>query len=196
MTHTADARIARDFRLAAYASVGIAAVFFLIAALAVVVNRGGAAALVVAEAGAEAVDRTGPEPAATTTPTTAPVALVPPVDDPNAPVVVKVVMGEFSYRPASITVPAGRPVRFEVSNPGVVPHEIVIGDEHAQDEAEEAMRSGAAGSHSHDDIPTIYLDAGKSGVLEATFDKPGTLLIGCHIPGHWAAGMKGTLTVS
>jgi uncharacterized cupredoxin-like copper-binding protein len=31
--------------------------------------------------------------------------------------------------------------------------------------------------------------------LTWTFDKPGIVLYGCHVLGHWAAGMKGTIVV-
>jgi len=31
--------------------------------------------------------------------------------------------------------------------------------------------------------------------LVYTFDHEGTLIIGCHVPGHYAAGMRGTITV-
>jgi len=29
-----------------------------------------------------------------------------------------------------------------------------------------------------------------------TFKSPGTLLFGCHVAGHYAAGMAGTITVT
>jgi len=29
-----------------------------------------------------------------------------------------------------------------------------------------------------------------------TFISRGTLLFGCHLPGHWAYGMRGTITVT
>lgn len=107
--------------------------------------------------------------------------------------VVEVVMDECSYRPRRVQVPAGVPVVLEVVNVGKVDHEIVIGDQHVQDEAEEAM---AGGGHSHDgDVPSLYLGPGERGTLEVTFEQPGTLLLGCHIPGHWDAGMQGFLDV-
>ncbi len=31
--------------------------------------------------------------------------------------------------------------------------------------------------------------------LVYTFDEPGTLLYGCHVPGHYTAGMVGTMTI-
>lgn len=60
-----------------------------------------------------------------------------------------------------------------------------------------AKGGASAASHSHgDEVPSLYLEAGGRGILEVTFDEPTELLIGCHVPGHWAAGMRGTLSVS
>ena len=41
----------------------------------------------------------------------------------------------------------------------------------------------------------IVLQPGESGELSYTFDLPGTYQIGCHQPGHYAAGMKIEVTV-
>lgn len=129
----------------------------------------------------------------TTTSTTAP---KPP--DPNA---IEVKMGEFFFSPGGLSVLVGVPVTFLVTNPGVVDHELVIGDAHAQDEAEAAMRSASGHTghnttgHHGDAVPSVYLRPGESGELTVTFFKKGELLIGCHVPGHWAAGMRGTLAV-
>ena len=42
----------------------------------------------------------------------------------------------------------------------------------------------------------VEVAPGETATLVYTFDEPGTLLIGCHVPGHYAAGMKGTITVT
>ena len=180
----------REFRLAARVMTGIAAAFFMIGGVAVAVAMPDRDVAVVAAAAVR------PAVASPTTTTTAP---EPAIEDANAPLVVEVTMGEFFFAPQDISVAAGRRVRFEVSNPGVAPHEFLIGDRHAQDDAEKQMAKGgssAARSHSHDDVVSIYLDPGESGVVEAVFDTPGDLLVGCHVPGHYAAGMKGSLTVT
>jgi heme/copper-type cytochrome/quinol oxidase subunit 2 len=44
-------------------------------------------------------------------------------------------------------------------------------------------------SRSTDDA-AITLQPGVSGELAYTFDQPGTYEVGCHQPGHYAAGMK------
>ena len=48
-------------------------------------------------------------------------------------------------------------------------------------------------SHGHDNA--LSLKAGETGSLSMTFADAGSLLIGCHEPGHYDAGMKATLTV-
>lgn len=195
MTAPTDADTRREFRLAALLTGGLAAGFALIAGVSVAVAMPEAdtpapMAAVAAE----------PAPKTTAPATTVPAPLTAPaVEDPATPLVVPVTLGEFFFAPKALEVPAGRVVRFEVTNPGALPHELLIGDRHAQDEAEKQMAKGGSSetSHSHGaDVPSLYLEAGGRGVLEVTFDEPGELLIGCHVPGHWAAGMRGTLTVS
>ena len=119
-------------------------------------------------------------------------------DAPEADVVVEVEMFEFGYRVEPTEVPVGSTVRFDVRNVGKVEHEAVVGDEHVQDEAEEQMaqmaQSGTTGEHHHD-VPSLTLAPGESDSLVVTFDEPGAVIIGCHIPGHWDAGMRADITV-
>lgn len=186
-----DADTRREFRLAALLTAALAAGFFAISSVAVAVAMRDD---IVGTPSAPSPPAPLDEPPIAATSVSTPT----PSEDPNAPLIVQVEMGEFFFSPTRITAPAGRPVRFEVSNPGAVPHEFLVGDRHAQNDAEAEMAKGgaAATSHSHADAASLYLDAGESGVLEATFDSPAELLVGCHVPGHWAAGMKGTLTVT
>ena len=194
MASPTDFDTGREFRLAA-------AILTVVALAFAAVGIGAVAIAMPDDASATpAVERPGPRteaPPVTTIPATTLPPAAPAAEDPNAPVVIKVEMGEFFFSPNRITVPAGRLIRFEVENPGVAPHEFLIGDKHAQDDAEREMAKGStAGGHTHDNSASIYLEAGESGVLETTFDEPAELILGCHVPGHWAAGMKGTLSVT
>jgi uncharacterized cupredoxin-like copper-binding protein len=47
----------------------------------------------------------------------------------------------------------------------------------------------------HGDVPLLVLGTGESGDLVVTFDTLGEFVIGCHIPGHWEAGMRATIRV-
>ena len=96
------------------------------------------------------------------------------------------------FTPDPITVKAGAEVTFVVKNDGVAVHEFFVGTEGEQVDHAAEMAAGGM-SHGHDNA--LRLEGGKTGSLTMTFDKPGPLLIGCHEPGHYQAGMKATLTV-
>jgi len=108
--------------------------------------------------------------------------------------VVEVEMRDVSFSPDRLTVARGETVTFRFHNTGSQVHEAVIGDEAAQMTEEEAMaHAGGGGMGMHGGVEVA---PGATGQLTYTFDKTGELLIGCHEPGHYAAGMKATLSVS
>ncbi|HSK52547.1 MAG TPA: plastocyanin/azurin family copper-binding protein [Clostridia bacterium] len=95
--------------------------------------------------------------------------------------------------PDPIEVPAGVPVTFVVHNSGTVEHEFVIGDEEIQAEHEAEMAGGGMG---HDEPNAILVDPGQTRELTWTFEAAGETLAGCHVPGHYPAGMKATIRVT
>ena len=100
----------------------------------------------------------------------------------------------LKIEPATFTVPANVPVTFVVTNTGAVDHEFYLGDETAQAEHEEEM--AAMGGMSHDEPEGIAVDPGETKELTYTFTRPGMTLAGCHVTGHYGAGMKATITVT
>jgi uncharacterized cupredoxin-like copper-binding protein len=120
---------------------------------------------------------------------------------------VRVVMNDrFRYQPASIMVRAGHRVTFAVHNAGKLPHEFILGDRAAQLDHEHQMQAAApATGHTHMHDMAAMGTASLSGALTVppgetrrltwTFDEPGIVLYGCHVLGHWAAGMRGTIVV-
>ena len=96
------------------------------------------------------------------------------------------------FTPDAITVQAGETVTFVVRNDGVAVHEFFVGTEEDQADHAAEMAMGAM-SHGHDNA--LSLKAGERGSLTMTFPEAASLLIGCHEPGHYEAGMKATLTV-
>jgi uncharacterized cupredoxin-like copper-binding protein len=149
--------------------------------------------------GPERQDRTAPPPHAHRAPrkpgptwaTTAPV---------------RVVMNDrFRYRPSSIVVRAGRRVTFAVTNAGRLPHEFILGDRATQLDHERQMQAMPAdGDHLHAHAPApadhatnpgVTVPPGQTRRLTWTFHDPGVVLYGCHVLGHWAAGMRGTILV-
>jgi uncharacterized cupredoxin-like copper-binding protein len=99
----------------------------------------------------------------------------------------------FKIELASTTVPAGVPVTFVVTNAGAIVHEFYLGAEDAQAEHEEEMM---AGGMRHDEPDGISVKPSETIELTHTFDEPGETLAGCHEAGHYAAGMKATITVA
>jgi uncharacterized cupredoxin-like copper-binding protein len=123
---------------------------------------------------------------------------------------VRVVMNDrFRYRPSSIIVRAGRRVTFTVTNVGKLPHEFILGDRATQLDHERQMQAMPAGGehlHAHTHGPDDHAMADTDGAgltvppgqtrrLTWTFHDPGVVLYGCHVLGHWAAGMRGTILV-
>lgn len=115
-------------------------------------------------------------------------------DGRGATKTVRIEMRDLAYSPDAVTVDKGATVRFVFTNKGKVPHDAFIGDEAAQADHEEAMQmpdmSGGGGGGG-----AITVEPGRTGELTHTFAETGDLLIGCHQPGHYDAGMKVTVTV-
>jgi Cu+-exporting ATPase len=97
------------------------------------------------------------------------------------------------FSPDVLTVRAGETIAFEVSNPGVLPHEFYVGTSAEQQAHEAEMASGAP---MHAEPGQVDVPASKTARLVYTFDQPGTLEYGCHVPGHYPAGMRGTINVT
>jgi uncharacterized cupredoxin-like copper-binding protein len=98
----------------------------------------------------------------------------------------------FRIEPCNMTVPAGVPVTFVVTNSGAIAHEFFLGDEAAQAaHAEEMLTMGGAAMH--DEPDGITLAPGETKELTHTFATPGQYLAGCHVPGHYPAGMKAVI---
>ena len=99
------------------------------------------------------------------------------------------------FVPGAITVRTGETVAFVVTNTGRLPHEFVIGPAAAQDAHEREMASGMRMAMNDEAAFSLDVPPGQARTLVYTFRAPGALLYGCHVPGHYAAGMRGTITV-
>ncbi|HEX9775140.1 MAG TPA: cupredoxin domain-containing protein [Actinomycetota bacterium] len=94
------------------------------------------------------------------------------------------------FDPAALSVRAGETVTFRLDNGDPIAHEFIIGTE-----AEQA-RHERGHDETHDGTPgAASLDAGETDTITYTFEKPGELVFACHLPGHYAYGMRGTITV-
>jgi uncharacterized cupredoxin-like copper-binding protein len=102
---------------------------------------------------------------------------------------------QMRIEPASMTVSAGVPVTFVVTNAGSIDHEFYLGDEEMQAHHEEEM-ADMGGMMGHNEDAGITVEPGQTKELTYTFDEPGEWLAGCHVPGHYPAGMKATITIT
>jgi uncharacterized cupredoxin-like copper-binding protein len=107
---------------------------------------------------------------------------------------IEVAMTDDAYGPSTMAVATGQTVRFVFRNEGTVLHDALIGDAAVQAEHDAGMRTGMA--HVPGAVPMVSVAPGATGDLVYTFTRPGTVLIGCHEPGHYARGMRAVITVS
>lgn len=98
------------------------------------------------------------------------------------------------FNHAHFTVKRGETVRIVLHNLGQLPHELVLGEEKSLREHAELMRKFPDMEHA--DPNAVSAAPGKKGELVWQFTKPGTVHFACLHPGHYEAGMKGSITVT
>ena len=105
---------------------------------------------------------------------------------------------DFTFSPTRIDVQAGETITFRVVNTGNLPHDFTIGDEATQDDHEAEMIEMVANGEMmmHDDPNAVVIAAGETKEITWVFPEEGTVQIGCHQPGHYAAGMVGEVAVT
>jgi uncharacterized cupredoxin-like copper-binding protein len=109
----------------------------------------------------------------------------------NDPIVVAITIHYSHYEPAAVTVPVGRPITFVITNNDPIDHEWIVGDAATH----ERHRTGTEPVHGV--RPTeISIAAMSQKRTTVTFASPGPLQFICHLPGHEAYGMVGTVTVT
>ena len=100
---------------------------------------------------------------------------------------------DLAFIPADLTVTAGETITFRIVNEGTIAHDFTLGDEATQAEHEEEMAEMAGMDHDQPNAVTVA--AGETKEITWTFSEAGTVLYGCHQPGHYDAGMKGQISV-
>ncbi len=90
---------------------------------------------------------------------------------------------------------AGEPTTFIVTNAGKIVHEFTLGDAAIQDEHEQEMIAMGGMGMTSDEPNAISVAPGETKELVFTFDMPGMSIAGCHVMGHYPAGMKATISV-
>ena len=114
----------------------------------------------------------------------------------TGPRVIEVTIDGYHFVPDHFTVHRGETVRFLVSNPDRIGHELFIGtiEEQAARRGTEVATPSDAADVAHFGYG-IYLPALTDGEFDYAFSNESDLLIGCHIPGHWERGMVATIDV-
>lgn len=109
---------------------------------------------------------------------------------------IEVEMADIAFEPSDIDVEAGETVRFVFINTGEVPHDAFIGDPDEQADHAAEMADDHGG-HGGDDSDAVTVQPGERAEITHTFGPDDDeLLIGCHQPGHYDAGMVTTIHVS
>ncbi len=97
------------------------------------------------------------------------------------------------YTPADIQVKQGETLRFIVKNLGKVKHELSLGTE--KELLEHLAQMKKFPDMEHDEPSKLTLAPGKEGQIIWQFTKAGSVNFACLMPGHYEAGMKGTVQV-
>lgn len=102
-----------------------------------------------------------------------------------APRVVRIIAtAQLRFVPDSVAVKQGETIIFEVTSMGPLTHEFMVGP--ASDVA--ADKPGTP------EIADIGMMG--TGSVQYTFDGPGPFAFVCHVPGHYEAGMAGTIAIA
>ena len=102
----------------------------------------------------------------------------------------EVVIRYSQFVPDLIEVPAGEPVAITLRNDDPIEHEWIVG----RPEVHERHRTGT--EPVHNEVPAeVTIPALSERLTTLRFDEPGDYQYICHLPGHEAYGMVGTLRV-
>ena len=116
---------------------------------------------------------------------------------------VNIIAREYRYDPDPVELAPGETVLLHLIDAGLEVHEFVIGDASVQDawEAAEAATVGAPPGPT----PLVSVAPGSAGLrvvlrsgerADVRWTVPaatGSLVVGCHIPDHWAKGMRASV---
>lgn len=97
------------------------------------------------------------------------------------------------FKPASIAVKRGETIRFVVRNDGKLKHEMVLGNTKELQEHAALMQKFPEMEHA--DPNQLSVEPGKTGDMVWQFTRAGKFDFACLQPGHFEAGMKGSINV-
>jgi uncharacterized cupredoxin-like copper-binding protein len=106
---------------------------------------------------------------------------------------IDVTMKEFRFEPGRIEVHKGEQVRFVLHNSGQLDHEFVLAT--PEENREHAKEMAKNPEMQHKDPNARRVAPGQTEEMIWKFTNPGEFQYACLIPGHFEAGMFGTVEV-
>lgn len=100
---------------------------------------------------------------------------------------------DMKLTPSHLDVRESETLRLRAVNKGRVMHEIVIGTREELAAHAELMKKHP--NMEHDEPYMAHVSPGQRGDIVWTFNRPGDFEFACLIPGHFEAGMRGTVRV-
>lgn len=126
---------------------------------------------------------------------------------------VRITIHYSRFSPSVVRVAAGQRVRFVIANTDPIDHEFIVGDQAVQQQEETGTDTVHDGS-----VPgRISVPAGTTASTVVSFPRshsrpaaslgpldpepagavgPGSLIFACHLPGHYAYGMRGVIEIT
>jgi uncharacterized cupredoxin-like copper-binding protein len=93
------------------------------------------------------------------------------------------------FDPSDIAIEPGQTIRFVIENTDPIDHEFIVGDEQVQQ-----VHEAGTEAHHPPRPGEISIAPGETVTTTVTFPSDdGDLLFGCHLPGHYAYGMRGVI---
>lgn len=103
---------------------------------------------------------------------------------------VEITAEHSAFDPREIRVGPGETVRFVIRNTDPIDHEFILGDEAVQERHEDGTEP-----YHGERAGEVSVAAGEEAETTFTFGEPGTLIFGCHLPGHYDYGMRGAVRI-
>ena len=110
---------------------------------------------------------------------------------PGAVREIRIVVHHSRFAPGAVEVAPGETVRFVLVNTDPIDHEFIVGDARVQ-----LLHERGTEAHHPPRPGEITLPARTTRATTVAFPRsPRTTLFGCHLPGHYAYGMAGTIEI-
>lgn len=103
------------------------------------------------------------------------------------------------FSPDTVSIEKGTTVRFVVENVGQLQHSFTLatpGEQRQHEKEMQGMSMDRMAGHMDEDPNGIVLQPGETGSITWQFTAATTVQFACHIPGHYPAGMKGSIDVN